>query len=77
MTPRTIARQAPLSMGFSRPEYWSGLLFPPPGHLPDPGMEPRSALQVGSSLFEPPGEPSDAVIAAEIMPRDSRLCWVK
>ena len=34
--------QAPLSMGFSRQEYWSGLLFPPPGNLPDPGIQPAS-----------------------------------
>ena len=41
-----MARQAPLSMGFSRQEYWSGLPFPSPGDLPNPGMEPRSpALQ--------------------------------
>ena len=38
----TVARQAPLSMGFSRQEYWSGLPFPPPGDLPDPGIEPES-----------------------------------
>ena len=37
--PWTVARQAPLSMGFSRPEYWSGLPCPPPGDLPDPGIE--------------------------------------
>ena len=37
-----IAYQAPLSMEFSRQEYWSGLPFPSPGHLPDPGIEPRS-----------------------------------
>ena len=37
----TVARQDPLSMGFSRQEYWSGLLFPSPGDLPDPGTEPR------------------------------------
>ena len=44
--PRTIAGQAPLSMGFSRQEYWSGLPLPPPGELPDPGIKPRSpALQ--------------------------------
>ena len=44
--------------GFSRQEYWSGLLCPPPGHLPDPGMEPRSpALQVDSLPSEPPGKP--------------------
>ena len=45
-TPCTVARQAPLSMGFSRHEYWSGLPFPSPGDLPHPGIEPRSpALQ--------------------------------
>ena len=41
-TPYTIACQAPLSMRFSRQEYWSGLSFPSPGDLPDPGIEPRS-----------------------------------
>ena len=41
-TPWTIAYQAPPSMGFSRQEYWSGLPFPSPGDLPDPGIEPRS-----------------------------------
>ena len=41
-TPRTVAYQAPLSMGFSRQEYWSGLPFPSPGDLPDPGIEPGS-----------------------------------
>ena len=40
----TVARQAPLSMGFSRQEYWSGLPFPPPGDLPDPGIEPGSPI---------------------------------
>ena len=49
-TPWTAAYQAPLSMGFSRQEYWSGLPFPSPGHLPDPGIEPRSPiLQAGSN----------------------------
>ena len=49
MTPWTVARQAPLSMGFSRQEYWSGLPFPPPGDLPDPGIElPSPALQADS-----------------------------
>ena len=41
-TPWTVARQAPQTMGFSRQEYWSGLPFPPPGDLPDPGIEPTS-----------------------------------
>ena len=40
--PRTVARQAPLSMGFSRPEYWSGLLRPPAGDLSHPGIKPES-----------------------------------
>ena len=41
-TPWTVARQAPLSVGFSRQESWSGLPCPPPGDLPDPGIEARS-----------------------------------
>ena len=57
----TVARQAPLSMGFSRQEYWSGLPCPPPGGLPDPGIEPVSltslAWQVGSLALVPPGKP--------------------
>ena len=56
--PWTIACQAPLSMEFSRQEYWSGLPFPPPGDLPDPGIKLRSpALQEDSLLSEPPGKP--------------------
>ena len=55
-TPWSVARQAPLSMGFSRQEYWSGLPFPSPGDLPDPGIEPRSpTLQAAALPFEPPG----------------------
>ena len=53
----TAARQAPLSMGFSRQEYCSGYPCPPPGHLQDPGIKPRFlALQAGSFLSEPPGQ---------------------
>ena len=57
--PRTIAYQAPPSMGFSRQEYyWSGLPFPSPGDLPDPGFEPRfPALQADALPSEPPGKP--------------------
>ena len=56
--PQTVARQAPLSMGFSGQQYWSGLPFPSPGDLPDPGIEPRSpALQANSLPSEPPGTP--------------------
>ena len=58
-TPRTVASQAPLSMGFSRQEYWSELTFPSSGDLPDPGIEPRSlALAGGFFTTEPPGKPS-------------------
>ena len=57
VTPRTVAYQAPLSIGFSRQEYWSGLPFTSPGDLPDPGIEPGSpALQAYSLLTEPPGK---------------------
>ena len=56
--PWTVAHQAPLSMGFSRQEYWSGLPFPSPGDLPDPGIKPRShALQADALPSEPPGKP--------------------
>ena len=55
--PWTTACQAPRPMGFPRQEYWSGLLFPPPGDLSEPGIELRSlALQVDSLLIEPPGK---------------------
>ena len=58
VTPWTVVHQAPLSMGFSRQEYWSGLSFPSPGDIPDPGIERMSpALQAASSLSEPPGKP--------------------
>ena len=43
----TVAHQAPLSMGFSRQEYWRGLPCPPPGDLPNPGIEPKSPALVG------------------------------
>ena len=44
VTPWTVARQAPLSMGFSSQGYWSGLPFPSPGYLPDPGIKPGSPV---------------------------------
>ena len=57
-TPWTIACQAPLFMGFSSQDYWSGLPFPPPGHLPKPGIKPTypvsPALAVGFFIIEPP-----------------------
>ena len=62
VTPWTIGGQTPLSMGFSRQEYWSGLPFPtPPGDLPNPGIEPASpvspALTGRFFTTEPPGKP--------------------
>ena len=57
-TPWTVALQAPLSMGFFRQEYWSGLPCPSPGNLPNPGIEPVSpALLADSVPSEPPGKP--------------------
>ena len=55
-TPWTVAYQAPQSMEFSRQEYWSGLPFPSPGDLSNPGVEPRSpTLQADALPSEPPG----------------------
>ena len=55
----TVAHQAPPSMGFSGQEHWSGLPFPSPGDLPNPGIEPRSpALQADALTSEPPGKPN-------------------
>ena len=57
--PWTVAYQAPLSMGFSRQEYRSGLPFPSPGDLPDPGIEARSpALEADALTSELPGNPN-------------------
>ena len=57
-TPQTAVYQAPLFMGFPRQEYWSGLPFPPPGNLPDPGIEPASpAITGGFFTTESPCKP--------------------
>ena len=57
-TPCTVAHQTPLSMGFSRQEYWSGLPFSPPGDLPNPGIGPASSASAGRFFTtEPPGKP--------------------
>ena len=56
--PWTVILQAPLSIEFSRQEYWGGLPLHSPGDLPNPGTEPRSPeLQMDSSSSEPPGKP--------------------
>ena len=70
-TSRTVAHQAPLSMEFSRQEYWSGLPFPSPGDLPDPGIKARSpTLQADSLLSESPGKPKEALYT--LTKKDSR-----
>ena len=51
LQPQTGARQAPLSRGFSRQEYWSGLPFPPPGDLPNPEIEPVSPALAGGFFY--------------------------
>ena len=60
-TPWTVARKTPLSMGIFRQEYWSGFPCPPPGNLPNPGIEPTAlvspALKADSLPSEPPGKP--------------------
>ena len=62
VTSWTVAHQAPLSMGFSRQECWSGLPFPSPGDLPNPGIEPGSpAVQADALPSESPGKLEDAL----------------
>ena len=66
-TPWTVTYQAPSSMGFSRQEYQSGLPFPSPEDLPDPGIEPRSpAFQADALTSEPPGNPVELLSCVQI-----------
>ena len=66
----TLAHQAPVSMGFPRQEYWSGLPFPAPGDLPDPGMEPiYPALAGGFFAIELAGTPTKQVNISYLMRR--------
>ena len=76
-TPWTVALQAPPSMGFSRQQYWSGLPFPSPGDLPNPGIETMSpTLQADALTSEPPGKPSSwkeiLKIRAEINAKETK-----
>ena len=75
-TPWTVAFQDPQSMEFSRQEYWSGLPFPSPGDLPDPGTEPRfPTLQAVALPSESPGKPN----LRPLLPRWTpcvTVCWV-
>ena len=79
VTPWTIDCQAPLSMGFSRQEYWSRLPCSSPGDLPDPGIEPVSlrspALQVGSLPLVPPEKPNFASRPTIQLPRPTNPSW--
>ena len=59
-TPWTVVCPAPLSMGFFRQEYWSGLSFPPPGDLPNPGIEPTSPVSPALQADSLPAEPSES-----------------
>ena len=59
-TPWTVARQAPLSVGFSRQEYWSGLPFPPPEDLPKPGIKPVSPVSPVSPVLQADSLPTES-----------------
>ena len=73
-TPWTVARQASLSMGFSRQEYWSGLPLPSPGYLPNPRIEPGSpALQADALSSEPPGKPIELLFAPEQLIQENKV----
>ena len=74
VTPWTVARQAPLFMGFPRQEYWRGLPFPSPGYLPDPGMELAfPSLAGGFFTSEPlPGKPQGVLY---LTPKQSFSSW--
>ena len=73
----TVACQAPLSMGFSRQEYWSGLSFPSPGDLPDRGTESWClALQVDSLSSEPPGKPLRIALLQEQICQLKMTIWI-
>ena len=76
----TLARQASLSMKFPRQENWSGLPFPPPGDLLDPGIKPKSpgspALQVDSLMLEPLGKPNKGYKCVIIHWTNSIFCFV-
>ena len=79
-TPWTVSYHAPLSMGFSRQEYLSGLPFPSPGHLPGPGIKPGSpTLQADALTSEPPGKPRYIIGSCYITQGGQRgaLWWLK
>ena len=73
--PSTVACQAPLSMRFSRQEYWRGLPFPSPGDLPDPGIEPATpTLAGGFCTTEPPMKPIIGIDSTKVILQESAFC---
>ena len=76
MTPWTVVRQAPLSVEFSRQEYWNGLPFPPPGdHLPYPGIEPSSpASPALAGRFFTTAPPEQPLCNENILFNEHRYC---
>ena len=77
VTPWTVACQAPLSMGFSRQEYWSGLPCPPPGDLPDPGIKPKSILNCRQTLYQLSHQGSPFWFMGPPLKRGYPQCWHK
>jgi len=79
VTLQTVAQQAPLFMGLSWQEYWSGLPFPPPGDRPHPGIKPASlsfpALQADSLLLSHWGSPGSQWLSILYIPHSSTLAW--
>ena len=76
LQPWTVACQTPLSMEFSKQEYWSGLPFLSPGDLPNPGIEPTSpALQADSLLTEPSGKPAQAFATFWYSEKQRKKYW--
>ena len=77
MTPWTVVCQASPSVGFSRQEYWSGLPFPSPRDLPDPGIEPKSpALQEDSSPSELTGKLVNSIVVSSSILRTCLLVFI-
>ena len=73
VTSCTVAGHPPMSIGCSRQEYWSGLPFPPPGDLPDPGIEPPSpTLAGGFFITEPGGKPGCLPVCASTLREEGR-----
>ena len=79
VTPWSVAHQAPLSIGFPRQEYWSGLSFPSPGDLPDLGIEPTSPVLAGIFFItEPSGNPYRQILLMWIyLENCSDICTVR